>query len=258
VKPDRISYLREFFDEKLLQFNQSNFIESDPISIPHQFKKKQDIEIAGLIAAVLAWGQRVTIINKSKEFMERMDNSPHEFLLHCKAKDFKNFKGFKHRTFNETDALYFAEFLSQYYRKNDSLEQAFKVSPSDEHVGNALIHFHRLFFSLEDFPQRTKKHIPTPERKSACKRINMYLRWMVRQDKSGVDFGIWKNISAAQLICPCDVHVERVARKLKLIKRKQMDWETAIELTSNLKKLDPHDPVKYDFVLFGLGVVEKF
>lgn len=258
MKADRIAYLKEFFEEKLSQFNRLDFIENDPISVPHQFKKKQDIEIAALIAAVLAWGQRVTIINKSREFMQRMDNAPHDFLLNCKSKDFKNFKGFKHRTFNDTDALYFVEFLSHYFRKNDSLEQAFNVKASDENVGDALIHFHHLFFSLDHFPVRTKKHIPTPERKSACKRINMFLRWMVRNDNSGVDFGIWKNISAAQLICPCDVHVERVARKLKLIKRKQMDWETAIELTSNLKKLDPLDPVKYDFVLFGLGAIEKF
>ncbi len=250
--------LKDFLDEKVDQFNQPDFIELDPISIPHQFTKKQDIEIAGLIAAVLAWGQRVTIINKAKDFLNRTDNSPHDFLLNHKSKDLKRFKGYKHRTFNETDALYFIEFLSQFYRKQDSLEEAFALKDSESHVGNGLIHFHKLFFSLEDFPVRTKKHIPTPERKSACKRINMYLRWMVRQDKKGVDFGVWKKIKPSQLICPVDLHVERVARKLKLIKRKQMDWETALELTANLKKLDPADPVKYDFALFGLGVMEKF
>ncbi len=250
--------LKDFLDEKVDQFNRPNFIELDPISIPHQFIKKQDIEIAGLIAAVLAWGQRVTIINKTKDFLNRMDNAPHDFLLNHQLNDLKRFREYKHRTFNETDALYFIEFLSQYYKKNDSLESAFAVSGADEHVGKGLINFHNLFFSLEDFPSRTKKHISTPERKSACKRINMYLRWMVRQDKKGVDFGIWKKISPSQLICPVDLHVERVARKLKLIKRKPMDWETALELTSNLKKLDPADPVKYDFALFGLGVMEKF
>jgi uncharacterized protein (TIGR02757 family) len=187
-----------------------------------------------------------------------MDNAPHDFLLNHKPKDLKRFLNYKHRTFNETDALYFIEFLSQFYQKNDSLEKAFAVDRNDEHVGNGLIHFHKLFFSLKDFPTRTKKHISTPERKSACKRINMYLRWMVRTDKNRVDFGIWKNISPSQLVCPCDVHVERVARKLKLIKRKPMDWETALELTSNLKKLDATDPVKYDFALFGLGAMQKF
>ena len=250
--------LKDFLDEKVDQFNKPGFIELDPISIPHQFTKKQDIEIAGLIAAVLAWGQRVTIINKSNDFLNRMDNTPHDFLLNHKPKDLKQFHQYKHRTFNETDALYFIEFLSQFYRKHDSLEDAFSMNDADDHVGDGLINFHHLFFGLEDFPSRTKKHIPTPERKSACKRINMYLRWMVRQDKNGVDFGVWKKIKPSQLICPVDLHVERVARKLKLIKRKQMDWETALELTANLKKLDPIDPVKYDFALFGLGVMEKF
>ncbi|MBI1769277.1 MAG: TIGR02757 family protein [Bacteroidetes bacterium] len=250
--------LKDFLDGKAYHFNQPSFIELDPISIPHQYQKRQDIEVAGLIAAVLAWGQRVTIINKAKDFLNRMDDSPYDFLLNHKSEDLKQFKNYKHRTFNETDALYFVEFLSQFYQKYDSLEKAFAICITDDHTGNGLINFHRLFFSLEDFPLRTKKHIPTPERKSACKRINMYLRWMVRQDNNGVDFGIWKNISPSQLICPCDLHVERVARKLKLIKRKQMDWETALELTANLKKLDPADPVKYDFALFGLGVMEKF
>lgn len=261
MKKDKSQYqqdLKLFLDSKVDQFNRPEFIELDPISIPHQFKKKQDIEVAGLIAAVLAWGQRVTIINKTKDFLSRMDNSPHDFLLNHKPKDLKKFKNYKHRTFNETDALYFIEFLSQYYQNNESLETAFDILPDDEHVGKGLENFHRLFFSLEDFPNRTKKHISTPERKSACKRINMYLRWMVRNDNNGVDFGIWSTISPSQLICPCDLHVERVARKLKLIKRKQMDWQTAVELTNNLRKLDATDPVKYDFALFGLGVMEKF
>ncbi len=187
-----------------------------------------------------------------------MDNSPHDFLLHHKPNNLKQFKNYKHRTFNETDALYFIEFLSQYYKKNESLETAFGILADDEHVGNGLENFHQLFFSLKDFPKRTKKHISTPERKSACKRMTMYLRWMVRRDKNGVDFGIWSTISPSQLICPCDLHVERVARKLKLMTRKQVDWQTALELTANLRKLDPLDPVKYDFALFGLGVMEKF
>ncbi len=261
MKKDKSQYwhnLKNFLDEKVDQFNGPDFIELDPVSIPHQFKKKQDIEIAGLMAAVMAWGQRVTIINKANDFLSRMDNAPHDFLLNHKSNDLKRFKNFKHRTFNETDALYFIEFLSEYYKNNKSLETAFGVLPSDEHVGKGLENFHRFFFSLEDFPDRTRKHISTPERKSACKRITMFLRWMVRTDNKGVDFGLWKSISPSQLICPCDLHVERVARKLKLIKRKQVDWQTALELTANLKGLDPFDPVKYDFALFGLGVTEKF
>lgn len=246
--------LKNFLDEKANQYNSSKFIEEDPVSVPHRFTKKQDIEVASLIAAVLAWGQRKTIINKAHDFLKRMDDSPHEFLLHHREADLKKFEGYKHRTFNETDALYFIEFLSRFYKKHQSLERAFVIGLEHKNVEQALIGFHRLFFSLEDFPQRTRKHIPTPVRKSACKRINMFLRWMVRSDNKGVDFGIWKSISPAQLICPCDVHVERVARKLNLIQRKPMDWLTAVELTDNLKKLDPHDPVKYDFALFGLGV----
>jgi uncharacterized protein (TIGR02757 family) len=253
-----ISSLKDLLDSKVEQFNRLDFIELDPISIPHQYKKKQDIEIAGLLAAVLAWGQRVTVINKSKELLSLMDNSPHDFLLHHKLADLKPFEKFKHRTFNATDALYFIEALKNIYQKHSSLEDAFLISAKESHIGLGLINFHNLFFSLPYFPSRTKKHISTPERKSACKRINMYLRWMVRQDKKGVDFGLWKRISPAQLICPLDLHVERVARKLKLIKRNHVDWETAIELTSNLRILDPVDPVKYDFALFGMGIVERF
>ncbi len=261
MHPQKIQHildLKNFLDSKVEQFNRPEFIELDPISIPHQYKKKQDIEIAGLLTAVLAWGQRVTVINKSKELLSLMDNSPHDFLLQHKLADLKPFEKFKHRTFNATDALYFVEALKSIYLKHFTMEEAFLVSASEPDVGAGLINFHNLFFSLADFPNRTKKHVSTPERKSACKRINMYLRWMVRNDKKGVDFGLWKKISPSQLICPLDLHVERVARKLKLITRKQVDWEAAIELTSNLKLLDPSDPVKYDFALFGLGIVEKF
>ncbi len=250
--------LREFLDSKVALYNRPDFIEHDPVSIPHRFKKKQDIEIAGLFAAVLAWGQRITIINKTNDLLDRMGNAPHDFLLHHKLNDLKAFENFKHRTFNSTDALYFIEFLSQYYKRNKSLEDLFLVSTECKTTEQGLIHFHTSFFSLEDYPLRTKKHISTPERKSACKRINMYLRWMVRQDNKGVDFGIWKRISPSQLICPIDLHVERVARKLKLIKSKSVNWKTALELTENLKRLDSADPVKYDFALFGLGIEEKF
>ena len=202
--------------------------------------------------------QRKTIISKSKELLEMMGNSPHEFLLHHKENDLKPFIKFKHRTFNTTDTLYFIDALRNIYGKHQSLEEAFLVSPTDGDVEKGLIHFHHLFFSLEHAPARTRKHISTPEKKSACKRLNMYLRWMVRQDNKGVDFGLWKKISPSQLVCPLDLHVERVARKLKLLSGSQANWKTAIELTNNLKLLDPLDPVKYDFALFGLGIEEGF
>jgi uncharacterized protein (TIGR02757 family) len=253
--------LKDFLDEKVALYNTKNFIGLDPISIPHSYTKKQDIEIAGFFAATFAWGQRVTIIKKCKELLQMMDNVPHDFLLNHALSDLKVFEKFKHRTFNATDALYFIESLSHLYKKHRSLEDAFFIpgqSDPIELVEEALINFNAVFFSLPDFPQRTVKHVSTPAKKSACKRLNMYLRWMVRQDTNGVDFGIWKKLSPSQLICPCDVHVERVARKLKLIKRKPLDWQTAVELTANLRLLDPNDPVKYDFALFGLGVVEEF
>jgi uncharacterized protein (TIGR02757 family) len=248
--------LKEFLDEKVERFNQSGFIEDDPISIPHRFNFRPDIEISGLFAAVLAWGQRKTIIRKCNELMDMMGNEPYNFIRNHSEKELKQLTTFKHRTFNTTDTLYFVESLKDFYSNHSSLEEAFFTSKADESVENGLIQFHNQFFSLPDFPHRTKKHLPTPERKSTCKRINMYLRWMVRNDDRGVDFGIWKKISPAQLICPCDVHVDRVGRRLKLIKRKQTDWLTALELTANLRKLDPSDPVKYDFALFGLGIEE--
>lgn len=252
--------LKDFLDQKVEQYNQPGFIPNDPVSIPHRFSKKQDIEVSGFFAAILAWGQRKTIINKCLELMQMMENAPHEFLIYHQEADLKPFLTFKHRTFNDIDTLYFIHFLSWFYRNHDSLEEAFLI---DRKSGNAtmeklLISFHEFFFSMPDAPQRTKKHIATPARKAACKRINMFLRWMVRKDKNGVDFGIWEKISPAQLICPCDVHVDRVARKLGLIDRKQTDWLTAVELTGRLSEFDPTDPVKYDFALFGLGVEEKF
>lgn len=253
--------LKDFLDEKVELYNTFDFIELDPISIPHQYSKKQDIEIAGFFAATLAWGQRVTVINKCKELLRMMDNAPHDFLLNHQLSDLKAFENYKHRTFNATDALYFIESLSQYYNKYDSLENAFLPQDNSNSyfpIEEGLMRFHDTFFSLSDYPRRTLKHVSTPARKSACKRLCMYLRWMVRQDEKGVDFGIWKNLSPSQLVCPCDVHVERVARKLKLIKSKQLKWQTALELTANLRLLDPLDPVKYDFALFGLGIIEHF
>lgn len=250
----RIEDLKAFLDETVALYNTPAFIDDDPISIPHLFSRKQDIEIAGLFAALLAWGQRPVIIRKCRELISWMDDDPYRFILHHSEKDLKPFADFRHRTFNGTDALYFIEALRFLYNRSDSLEDAFAVPSDEPTIEKGLMEFHRLFFSLENHPHRTKKHVPTPERKSTCKRINMYLRWMVRRDSKGVDFGLWDRISPAQLVCPCDLHVDRIGRKLKLIRRARTDWQTALELTENLRKLDPSDPVKYDFALFGLGV----
>lgn len=279
------SQLKDFLDFKVEQYNRPNFIANDPICIPHQYTIKQDIEIAAFFAAILAWGQRKTIINKCNELFLRMDNQPYQFMLHHGDDDLKRLLGFKHRTFNDTDLLYFVAFFKQHYQQSTTLESAFlpqnhfnndhlttngkinkqSVSSANKSIEiggcsteKALNHFRSYFFSLPDFPHRTIKHISSPLQKSTCKRLNMFLRWMVRKDKCGVDFGLWNTIKPSALICPCDVHVDRVARKLGLITRKQTDWLTAIELTENLSRFDIVDPVKYDFALFGLGVEEKF
>lgn len=248
--------LKEFLDRKVDEYDQPSFIKDDPISIPYLFTKKQDIEIAGFFAAIFSWGKRTTIINKSKELMQLMDMSPHQFCLHHDIPQLKRLTGFKHRTFNSTDLLYFIEFFKYYYNQHESLETAFIMHGNS--IEEMLTGFHHYFFSLEDVPLRTKKHISSPAKNSSCKRLNMFLRWMVRKDDKGVDFGIWKNISASQLICPIDVHVARVARRFNMLQRKQTDWQAAIELTNFLKIFDHNDPVKYDFALFGLGVMEKY
>lgn len=246
--------LQEFLNSKVDLYNQPSFIKDDPISVPHLFTKKQDIEIAGFFAAIFAWGNRTTIINKATELMQLMDMSPFQFCRQHTETDLKKLLHFKHRTFNTTDLLYFIEFFKLHYGKHKSLETAFTMH--GDTVEMMLTGFHRYFFSPGDTPARTRKHIATPQRGSTCKRLNMYLRWMVRQDNKGVDFGIWKKISPSQLICPIDLHVARVARKLNIIKRKQTDWQTALELTEYLRTLDKNDPVKYDFALFGLGAIE--
>ena len=254
------SALKLYLDKKVDEYDRPSYIYSDPVCIPHLFSKKQDIEIAGFFAAIFAWGNRTTIIQKSKELMQLMEMQPYQFCLDHEKKDLQRFYGFKHRTFNTTDLLYFIGFLKFHYSKKKSLEQAFTngMNKEDKTIENALTGFHEYFFSLKHVPARTKKHIATPEKNSTCKRLNMFLRWMVRNDGKGIDFGIWKNISASQLICPIDVHVGRVARHFKLLERKQTDWQAALELTNNLRTLDKDDPIKYDFALFGLGVVEKF
>lgn len=247
--------LKELLDRKTEQYNQPYFIKDDPIAVPHLFTKQQDIEVAGFFAAIFAWGNRTTIIQKSKELMRLMDNSPYDFCKNHSDEDLKALLGFKHRTFNATDLLYFISFFQRHYNRYDSLETAFTMHGKT--VEEMLSGFHHYFFSLDDVPPRTKKHVSTPKRKSTCKRLNMFLRWMVRRDQKGVDFGIWKNISPSQLICPIDLHVAKVARRLQIIQRKQTDWQTAVELTDFLKTLDPTDPVKYDFALFGIGAIES-
>jgi uncharacterized protein (TIGR02757 family) len=239
------------------KYNNLSFIDCDPISIPHRYSQKEDIEIMGFIASILAWGQRKTIINKCTELVERMDGSPYQFIMEHQETDLKQMEGFVHRTFNDTDLLYVVFVLKELYSKYGSMEEVFVngIKKTDTTTEGGLIAFRDYFFSFEH-PHRTRKHISSPETKSACKRLNMFLRWMVRKDKKGVDFGIWKKIKSSQLVCPCDVHVERVARRLGLIKRTQLDWQTAVELTSELKRFDPRDPVKYDFALFGMGVGE--
>lgn len=252
--------IKAFMNSKAEEYNHPSFIATDPICIPHGFTKKQDIEIAAFFAAILAWGNRTAIIAKGKDLMNRMGNAPHDFCLHAGKNELKRLLTFKHRTFNATDILHFVEFFRHHYTHYDTLETAFTrwMQPGDRHTGNALSGFHRYFFSLEDAPARTRKHIATPEKKSTCKRLNMFLRWMVRKDDRGVDFGLWENISPAQLICPIDVHVARVARHFNMVTRQQTDWLAALELTEYLRQLCADDPVKYDFALFGLGVVEKF
>jgi uncharacterized protein (TIGR02757 family) len=253
--------LQSFLDLKVREYNQPGFIGNDPVCIPHQYQLKQDIEIAAFFAAILAWGQRKTIINKCNELFNRMDNAPYQFMLQHEDAELKRLLGFKHRTFNDTDLLYFVHFFKHHYSHSNTLEDAFLPNPQAKSGSfdgeQALNHFRSYFFSLPDFPHRTKKHISSPLQKSTCKRLNMFLRWMVRQDNCGVDFGLWRKIKPAALICPCDVHVDRVARVLGLISRKQTDWLTAVELTERLRAFDPEDPVKYDFALFGLGVEAK-
>jgi uncharacterized protein (TIGR02757 family) len=252
VPQKEITSLKPFLDKMADKYNQIGFIEHDPICIPHRFTKKQDIEIAGLFASALAWGQRKIIINKCRTLMEIMDSSPHDFILNYTKADLKQAEAFKHRTFNGRDLVYFFELLRHHYQNHSSLEAAFIPKSFSGNIEDALNYFRQYFFSLPH-PERTRKHVASPDRKSACKRLNMYLRWMVRKDNAGVDFGLWTKIKPGMLVCPLDVHVNRVARYLGLIERSQTDWQAAVELTSRLKEFDANDPVKYDFALFGLG-----
>ena len=242
--------------EKAAQYNRPDFIAEDPIVLPHQFERREDIEIAGFFAATLAWGRRRTIIDKGRELMARMDNAPYDFIRHHRETDLKQLLGFKHRTFCDTDLLYFVAWLRYHYTRHASLEAAFLLPAGESGMEACLRAFHHHFFGLDFAPARTQKHVATPARGSACKRLNMLLRWMVRHDCNGVDFGLWKTIKPAQLMLPLDLHVHRVALELGLMHRKQSDWKAVEELTAALRCFDPHDPCRFDFALFGMGVVE--
>lgn len=244
--------IKILLDSKVEEFEHPDFIQNDPIQIPHLFTAKPDIEIAAFFAATLAWGHRNNIINSCNRLLERMDHAPHDFVMHHQASDLEKMKGFVHRTFKEVDLLYFLKWLQWFYSNNQSLETAFFYH-SDVSVKDAIIHFHDLFFSLPDAPQRTRKHVSTPFKKSASKRLNMMLRWMVRKD-SEVDFGIWNRVDARALMLPLDVHTGNVSRALGILKRTQNDWESVAEITAVLQKFCPEDPVKYDYALFGMGV----
>lgn len=254
-----VNELKELLDEKSVLYNRPNFIDSDPISIPHQFSKKQDIEISGFLAATIAWGNRKTIINNAQRLVGWMDDSPHDYITNATDSDLAIFQKFVHRTFNGDDCQFFIYALQQIYKQKKSLEDIFVpiTDLNDTNTTTFITNFRNAFFSFPHL-SRSEKHISNPIKNSSAKRLNMMLRWFCRQDTNGVDFGIWNKIKPNQLVCPLDVHTGNVGRKLGLLKRKQNDWKAALELTNNLKILDPIDPVKYDFALFGLGVFEKF
>ncbi|MBP9794178.1 MAG: TIGR02757 family protein [Flavobacterium sp.] len=251
------SELKDFLNEKVDLYNTPNFIESDPIQIPHQFSIKEDIEIAGFLASTIAWGNRKMIINNAQRMMEILGNAPYDFVMSHTENDLERIGNFVHRTFNAQDFTTFIKGLQHIYNNHSGLEAVFSRVVEDHSTQKAISEFKKTFFEIPH-QNRTQKHISDPMNNSAAKRINMFLRWMCRQDKKGVDFGIWKSIPTSALSCPLDVHSGNVARKLELLTRKQNDAKALAELDLNLRKLDPNDPVKYDFALFGLGVFEKF
>ena len=249
-----IEDIKEFLDVKYDQYNRTEFIETDPIRIPHSFYDPNDIEIAGFFAAIIAWGQRATIIKNGLYLLQLMDNQPYDFIMNSAESDFKYFRNFKHRTFNYTDTVYFIKSLKNIYNNHGGIKAVFENNYKNSgNLKNAIIHFRKIFFELS-CPDRTLKHISDINKRAAAKRINMFLRWMIRKDNRGVDFGIWHNIPASALYIPLDVHTGNVSRKLGILKRKQNDWHAVEELTEVLRKFDSNDPVKYDYALFGLGV----
>lgn len=250
--------LKEFLDEKAELYNTPSFIETDPLSIPHRYSRKEDIEIAGFLAATIAWGNRKSIVTNANRMMQMMDDAPYDFVIQHRPKDLKRLRGFVHRTFNEVDFECFIKSLRHIYSAHGGLEQVFSTGlQQHQNLQHSISQFKKVFFEIEH-PERTRKHLSDPITGSSAKRINMYLRWMVRQDKKGVDFGIWKSISPSTLSIPLDVHTGNVSRKLGLLQRKQSDSKAVAELDEALRKMDPRDPVKYDFALFGLGAIEKF
>lgn len=253
-----IDAMREALEEGVRVYNCRSFIEADPICIPHAFSEPGDIEIAGFFSAILAWGRRQTIVAKGQELMGRMDHQPYAFVTQHGPKDLRFLKGFKHRTFCDTDLNYFVRRLKSHYAEHRSLEEAFLWEEEGKRDLKAgLIRFHRYFFALPEAPMRTRKHVATPERQSACKRLNMFLRWMVRRDQQGVDFGLWRRIDPSLLYLPLDLHVHRVALQCQLMQRRQADWKAVEELTQSMRQLHPQDPCRYDFALFGLGVDDR-
>lgn len=251
--------IRDFLNESYLKYNNRSFIENDPVSIPHLFSKKEDIEIAGFLAATIAWGNRKSIITNATRLVTWMDEAPHDFILHHSKKDLKPFESFVHRTFNGKDTLFFIRSLKNIYLRHGGLEAAFSNAATDPgsergfDLKHHIFNFRELFLDVPHL-SRSEKHISNPAQKSSAKRLCMYLRWMVRKDKNGVDFGIWNRIPQKELCLPLDVHTGNVSRALGLLKRTQNDWQAVEEITSVLRAMDPEDPVKYDFALFGLGV----
>lgn len=251
------SELKDFLDEKVAAFNTPSFIEDDPISIPHRFTLKEDIEIAGFLAATIAWGNRKVIVKNARRMVELMGNAPYDFVMQHSAQQLERLDGFVHRTFNAVDFAYFIKALKHIYTAHDGLEALFVRHATSDTLQPAIHAFKQVFFEIEH-PARTTKHVSDPKKGSAAKRINMWLRWMVRNDQKGVDLGLWQGISPAALSCPLDVHSGNVARKLGLLTRKQNDAKAVAQLDASLRQLDKNDPVKYDFALFGLGIFEDF
>jgi uncharacterized protein (TIGR02757 family) len=247
--------LKQFLDEKYLQYNTLSFIETDPVQVPHSFTITEDIEISAFLTCIIAWGKRSIIINNAKRLMKLMDNCPYDFIMNAGNDDLRHLNSFKHRTFNSEDLVFFIRSLKNIYLNHGGLSNVFTTNSID--IKTAIIEFRKLFFSF-DYPIHSQKHIPNVVKNSAAKRLNLFLMWMVRRDKVGVHFGLWKKIKPAVLKLPLDVHTTNVGRKLGLLTRKQNDWLAVEEITSILCKFDPIDPVKYDFALFGLGVFEKF
>lgn len=255
TEPFSRAALQALLDEKADLYNRLTFIETDPISVPHRYTQPADIELAAFLAATIAWGQRTILIRNANWLLDRMDDAPAAFIRDFQEGDLKPFESFVHRTFNGEDCLFFLRSLQRLLKENSSLEKLFESPEGD--VKHGIIQFRKQFLGNEA-PARTSRHVSDPSRNSAAKRINMFLRWMVRHDNRNIDFGIWSVFNPSQLICPLDVHSGGVARKLGILHRKQDDWQAAEELTAMLRSFDPVDPVKYDFALFGLGAFEGF